>query len=148
MKHTFIISSNRQKSIKKFLEFLKTPTFLRPRLHLKKKKKKVHTISILTSPHVNKNAQEQFCKKKHVYLIKIHGVDFNNLVLWIKSIKTQSFYDVHIKYCVVIKKKKTTKTSSKLNPDQLIIKKKTPYNYLRLLESFGNFYLTFLAQLD
>ena len=99
-KYKITLYSKNKESLDHFLKFLKYSLKIQkvqePLNYLKKKKERKR-ISVLTSPHVNKTAQEQF--EYTVYSIKLTFYSYRTkkcLVL-LKRIKNQLFPDINMK---------------------------------------------------
>lgn len=98
-KFKITFSSKSKKSLNSLLKFLnyslKIQNIKTPLNYLKKKKIK-KKISVLTSPHVNKSAQEHF--EYNIYSIKIHFYLYRTkkYLVMLKKIKNKLFPDVLI----------------------------------------------------
>jgi ribosomal protein S10 len=132
------ISSKNQKSIKKFLTFIKRIKINMIIQYFQKKKKK-KLISILKSPHVTKTAQEQFEYKTFSKKLIIFSFNVIPLIILFKKIKNKLFSDLQMELRLLTNKKVKTKKLLKkiVNPDTFIIKTKKIKNYLKLYDIYG-----------
>ena len=99
-KYEITLYSKNNESLKNFLRFLKYGLKIQKiqePLNYTKKKKEKKRISVLTSPHVNKTAQEQF--EYTIYSIKLsfHFYRTKKCLVLLKKIRNQLFPDIKIK---------------------------------------------------
>ena len=102
--------------------------------------KKTKIFAVLTSPHVNKTAQESFEQNNYKLLFKIYTNRSLLFLLFLKSCKNLLFFDVLLK--VKIKnqsKKQKLKIKNKVNPDNYFITKNSDSvkKYLSIINSYG-----------
>jgi ribosomal protein S10 len=84
-----------------------------------KKKRKIKILTILKSPHVNKNAQEQFETRFYFSQINVRYSPKNlQFLIFLKKLKNYVFSDIKIKIEFLINKSLVKKTQTKLlNPN-------------------------------
>lgn len=102
------IFSQNKNSLEKFYTFLLKKQKNIITIPIKNKK---NHFSILKSPHVNKNAQEQFGFKFFSKKLKLYfppNIDYLKHFVMLKKLKNYIFSDVSIKINFVIKTKKTS----------------------------------------
>ena len=121
-KYTITLYSKDNKSLDRFLKFLKyrlKVQKVQEPLNYKRKKKKKKMISVLTSPHVNKTAQEQFEYTVYSVGLSFYSSRTKMCLVLLKKIKNQLFPDVGIKINTEnnIKKRKHFLREISLNPD-------------------------------
>ena len=114
------ISSKNKNSLTKFLFFIKKLKFpvqvIKNYPQLKKKK----FLTVLKSPHVNKDAQEQFEFKIYSKEIIIWSPQIKLLILILKKIITESFSGIHVKlFCLSNSKTQSNFLLMFLNPYNL-----------------------------
>ena len=143
-KYTVTLYSKNKESLDNFFIFfkhsLKIQEIQKPINYTKKKKRK-KKISVLTSPHVNKSAQEQF--EYCVYSVKLVFYSYKtkkNLIM-LKKIKNQLFPDIKIKITGenFLKNKQNPVKKIVLNPNNFTfnfinfnnIKQKLKFNKLK-----------------
>jgi ribosomal protein S10 len=105
-----LISSKSNKSLNNFLNvFNKNLLIVRSTFVKKtfKKRLKKTVITILKSPHVNKNAQEQFEIKYLTRQLLVSTADSKKFLIFIKKLKTFLFPDIYIKIKLFTNKKKS-----------------------------------------
>jgi ribosomal protein S10 len=143
MKIVVIIVSKNKNSVHKFLKFLKLLSTI-PKFSIFKNfqvlpnKKIVRKFSILRSPHVHKQGQEQFEFKKFskkIYL-NILSTDFKFLLI-LKKIKLLLFSDVNYKIRYDVK----NLTNIKISPKNINLRfnknKNFLISYLKILNYYG-----------
>merc|ERR1712084_118009 len=101
------IKAKRKKSLLFFLYVLNKFNQIN-KLKLISKKKFKKRFTVLKSPHVNKNAQEQFEFNLFSIDIAISKFQLSKLLIILKKIKNNFCYDIHIKieFLIDIKKQK------------------------------------------
>jgi ribosomal protein S10 len=112
-----IINSKNKKSLLKFNTFLTKELFtvINKNLKIKSTKK---TITLLTSPHVNKTAQEQFEYTTYYSKILVNIPNFRKFLIFMKKIQTNIFSDINMK----IKHTTSKETYNKMfNPNNIKI---------------------------
>jgi ribosomal protein S10 len=111
-----IVTSKNKSSIKNFHKFFNEITYNYFNIIRKtfKKKPKKKFITILTSPHVNKTAQEQFELKTFSTQIKLETVQPFKFLMLLKKIKINTFPDVNIKLKLVSYKVKQSLLKKKI----------------------------------
>ena len=102
-KYNIVLYSKNKESLDYFLKFLKYSLKMQrvqEPLNYTKKKKDKKRISVLTSPHVNKTAQEQF--EYIIYSMKLSFYSYRakKYLILLKKIKNQLFPDIKIKIVV------------------------------------------------
>jgi ribosomal protein S10 len=97
-----IINSKNKKSLLKFNTFLTKELFtvINKNLKIKSTKK---TITLLTSPHVNKTAQEQFEYTTYYSKILVNIPNFRKFLIFMKKIQTNIFSDINMKIKIYYK---------------------------------------------
>jgi ribosomal protein S10 len=146
-----IVTSKNKNSIKNFCNFFHEITYTYFRILRKtfKKQTKKKFITILTSPHVNKTAQEQFELKTFSTQIKLEtGQPFKFLML-LKKIKVYIFPDVNIKLKLItykvkqglLKKKVFDIDNFKINRFQKFNNKNIKLNEIKFYKNNNFLYL-------
>jgi len=105
-------------------------------------KKKVFTV--LTSPHVNKTAQEQFKTEFFVSKIMITSNQIPKLLIFLKQINKNLFVNVDLKFKIYLNNKISINNKrNQLNPNNYrfnLYSKHSNYvskNYLDILSTYG-----------
>jgi|TARA_B110000967_G_C18901297_1_gene575456 ribosomal protein S10 len=143
------ISSKNYKSIKLFSSFF-TNKILTEKLKLTTTslffqnpvKKKIFTV--LKSPHVNKTAQEHFEYSLYTRQFKVHSSKGSLLLIFLKKLKHNIFFDVILKIEIVNQPLKyNQKLKNKINPDNfMVISNDTCLKkYIKVLNNYGNLIL-------
>lgn len=106
------VSSSNEKSLNNFLKLFKK-TFKNKQINIVKTNRFLNNkeiVTLLTSPHVNKTAQEHFEKRKKSVQIILISENFNKTVINVKKVFNKLFSNVKltIKYS-------TNNTSNKTN---------------------------------
>lgn len=93
------LKSKNRNSLEKFYQFFNRNTFRNLKLIKKffQKKSTKKVITLLTSPHVNKVAQEQFELKIFKMQYRIRTAQTLKFLIFMKRIKTHLFPDVSVK---------------------------------------------------
>lgn len=98
-KYKIVLYSKNKESLDSFLKFfkysLKIQKVQEPLKYIKRRKKK-KKISVLTSPHVNKTAQEQFEYIVYTMKLSFYSYRTKKCLILLKKIKNQLFSDVKI----------------------------------------------------
>lgn len=146
-KYTLLLYSKDKKTINNFLNFFKNNKQLK--FQRLTKQSKITRFSVLKSPHINKNAQEQFqyihfcisllffthkVKKKFIFLKKIKNQLFPELKLLVKGIyssKKNITKFLSPNRIIIYNQKKFVKLTSKH------LLKKSIF-YLKTLDYYGN----------
>lgn len=131
------VSSYNKSSLILFFRFLKTSMFFEKcKFKIIKLKQKKTLISLLKSPHVNKTAQEQFCREKFSFIIIFEQVNRYNLVLYLKILFSKGFSDITLMFNSSFY---FNNLVTDLNPDRKHLNSSSCniFNYLRLLEAYG-----------
>jgi ribosomal protein S10 len=118
MKHyqLTIVSKNKKSVENCFLFFSKSIRYDVIKKYFRKKKKK-NVLTILKSPHVNKNAQEQFESKLFANQVSIYTSKSYLFLVFLKKIKIYLFPDVKIKIKFILNKNLTERTQTNIfNP--------------------------------
>lgn len=139
-KYFLKISFNNKFSFARFIIFFKKIKFLNFKIKIKPLKTKIQFVSILKSPHINKNAQEQFHKTKNVYVFEFESMSSHYaFCLLLKKIKHNCFADVNVESKGVFDQKGFLYSDNFFTINQEIKKKKNlkTYNYLFLLDNLG-----------
>jgi ribosomal protein S10 len=93
------VTTKNEKSLKKFLIFffkhLKTKFDIIQKLSAVQNRKRVFTL--LTSPHVNKSAQEHFELRIFSNKIKLNVSYANKNIIFVKKILNKAFHDIAVK---------------------------------------------------
>ena len=131
------VSSYNKNSLILFIRFLKTSIFFENcKFKIIKLKQKKTLISLLKSPHVNKTAQEQFCREKFSFIIIFERVNRYNLMLYFKTLFSKGFSDITLMFNSSFY---FNNLVIDLNPDKKHsnFSSCTTFDYLRLLEAYG-----------
>ena len=131
------VSSYNKNSLILFFRFLKTSIFFENcKFKIIKLKQKKTLISLLKSPHVNKSAQEQFCRERFSFIIVFEQVNRYNLLLYLKTIFSKGFSDINL---IFNSSFYFNNLVIDLNPDRKNSNSSycNTFNYLRLLEAYG-----------
>lgn len=156
---SFVIESNNKKSICNFIKFLNFVIKNKFQKNKPKNKEKI-TINLLKSPHVHKNAQEQFKinKFKQNIFVFLPKFNINKILVKLKIIFVFFFHDIKLKinYFVCLKLKKKLSflnlsffflNSKSFNKTFSFNKKNKTYCYLKLLNITGNILKKLVTQL-
>lgn len=134
------LSSVNKNSLKSFVLALHRTPVLSVKTKIKGLKVRASLVSVLTSPHVNKSAQEQFNKKTYGTSLLVECYGFSKFLFVLKNLVSQ-ISDVQIKMVIFAKPKRMSATPPRfdLNPDDYITGKYlcNTAEYLVLLESYG-----------
>ena len=131
------VSSYNKNSLILFFRFLKTSIFFENcKFKIIKLKQKKTLISLLKSPHVNKTAQEQFCREKFSFIIIFEQVNRYNLMLYFKTLFSKGFSDITLMFNSSFY---FNNSVIDLNPDKKHsnFSSFNTFDYLRLLEAYG-----------
>lgn len=148
-KHLLIISFNTLGSSLKFKLIFKKMMFLLFKVKTRSVTKRKQIISILTSPHVNKIAQEQFHKAKILQVFEFTNIsNYPLFLLVLKKLKLNGFADITIKHLIIYENNKRRRASSfhqnMLEKNRNLLHTRTPVkpsNYLKLLDLTGELFL-------
>lgn len=125
------------KSLTLFLKFLNKFNATK----LLKHKTKIKKFSILTSPHVNKDAQEQFELNIFTKQLKNYSFNFFKILIILKKISKKIFPDIQIKIkFLFLKKKKFFLEQNIINSDNMIIIKPNIANNLYIKKPTNNYF--------
>lgn len=133
-----IFQSYNKRSLKKFVNLIKNLNFLNNnfiiiksfRLNVKKKK-----INVLKSPHVNKNANENFVQTIYIFKIVVKSLNYYNLLYIIKKLNNLVFFDLKIYLIFLIQLKILNCKNFNINTFKL--KKNLKSNFIKLLDAYG-----------
>lgn len=123
-------ASKNKNSIRKFVRFFNV-TMRRVKLKTKKKffikKERKKFMTILTSPHVNKSAQEQFEIRTFSVQLRIETMQSFKFLVLVKRIGNQLFPDTRIKLSLGLNQVKQDSLKKKLfNLDNFRVRKLKP----------------------
>lgn len=138
--------SKNRKSIESFLRFfskktftkkLKLVIFSRTYVNLSKR----NNFTTLKSPHVNKVAQEHFAYHLHRYQLKVYSYKSRSLLLFLKTVRQNLFFDVDFKIEISNQPLKfRNKLKNKMNPDNFFLFKnfESLTSYMQILNHYGH----------
>ena len=116
--------------------------------------KKIKTITVLRSPHVNKKAQSQLEYRIFSTKIRISLQNATQYLIFLKKIKLKLFPEIKIKTKIIINKQNNFQLQTQsLNPKNFIINNlnnnknqnitlKKTLTYIKIFDCFGEFNLT------
>jgi ribosomal protein S10 len=126
------IFSKNQNSLNDFFFFctdLYNTKYLKSIKHYFTKKRRKKILTILKSPHVNKDAQEQFETKIFFKQFTIRSTQNFKYLIFLKKIKYYMFPDIKIKVKVIINKKNIESWKLRIvDPDNFVKKKNSNCN--------------------
>lgn len=137
------IKSKNKNSLNTFLKIFKK-ILSKNTFNFTSNKKSIKRFTFLKSPHVNKTAQEHFEYTIYTKQFKIHSSKSSLLLVFLKKLKHNVFFDVMFKIELVNQPLKyTQKLKNNLNPDNfLLVSNNTCLElYINVLNSYGSLVL-------
>lgn len=141
---TLVISSCNKNSLELVINLIKTYTSFESNSKFKIiRLSPIKTlVSLLKSPHVNKTAQEQFCREKFSSIFVFKTVNRHRLVLILKSVLSKGFSDINLKLTYSFSTTETRyflkKKRNSFNPDLKAFNTSfSKLAYLNLLDAYG-----------
>lgn len=141
--HVFYIAiqSKHKTYITRFIKLfnLKSKAYFKSIKHYLQKKRNTSLFSILTSPHVNKRAQEQFKTCRLKLQLKIQTLEPLKLIILLKRLYSQSLPNLRIKIRITINKKISKRKIRHSCPLSVVIKKQVFHKtkVLKILDGLG-----------
>lgn len=139
------IFSKEKETLNKFLKFLSQLQLAEIQLKQLQKKNLRKFVTVLKSPHVNKTAQEQFDFRIFTKQIVLFSSKPFLFLMMFKKIKNLTFPGLKIEIrCLFKNPQKKNIILSTINPDNVVLKRKTRSSltkYFQLFDSYGEFCL-------
>jgi ribosomal protein S10 len=107
--------------------------------HYLQKKRNTSLFSILTSPHVNKRAQEQFKNRRLKLQLKIQTLEPLKLIILLKRVYSQALPNLRIKIKITVNKKISKRKINHSCPLEVLVTKHVyrKTKVLRVLDGLG-----------
>ena len=137
------VTAKNKNSLNNFLFFIKTLKYPIKIIKNSFKYKKKKFLTVLKSPHVNKDAQEQFEFKFYSKEIMLWSPQIKILFLVLKKIVKTDFSGIQVKvFCFFDEKVQSNFLLNLLNPYNLSLKffKTRIYNELKMYKTIHNYF--------
>jgi ribosomal protein S10 len=141
--HVFNISiqSKHKTYLTRFIKLFnsKSKTHFKSVKQYLQKKRNTSFFSILTSPHINKRAQEQFKTHRLKLQLKIQTLEPLKLIILLKRVYSQSLPNLRIKIKITVNKKISKHRITYSCPLKVIVKKHAFHKtkVLKILDGLG-----------
>lgn len=135
------IQSNHKTYLTRFIKLFnsKSKTHFKSIKHYLQKKRSTSPFSILTSPHVNKRAQEQFKTRRLKLQLKIRTLEPLKLAILLKRVYSQSLPNLRIRIKITVNKRISKHKIDYSCPLRVAIKKHVFHKtrILKILDGLG-----------
>ena len=139
-----IISSYNKNSLELFINLIKIYTSFESNSKFKiiRSNPTKTLVSVLKSPHVNKTAQEQFCRERFCSVFVFETGNKHRLMFVLKSVLSKGFSDITLKLTYRFSNTENRyllkKKYNSLNPDLKVLNASfSKLAYLNLLDAYG-----------